>query len=148
MEKKSNNKTIFWTSLISIILTLTAVVYFTNYMRNFDEGEFEYFLKSLGIICFLFFIPATIIYSIIFGKIELQPGENYYFFFFILATFIWVLLMEGFDLIDFFEDRKIGMIVLGIISLIITKMTTNSVFKSINQEENKEENEEENRGFF
>ncbi len=137
MKKNSYNKTIFWTSLISIILTLTAVVYFTNYMRDFDEGNFEFFFKSLVMICFLFFIPATIIYSIIFGKINKKVvGDIYYFFFFLLATVIWGLLMEKFDLIDFFENRIIGMIVLGIISLIITKMITYSVFKSINEEEN------------
>lgn len=134
--ENSNNKKIFWTALISIILTLTAVMYFTDLGRDFDEGDFEHFFISLLIICIIFFLPATIIYRIFFGKIDKKVfGDNYYFFFFGLAIVIWALLMEAFDLISLFEDRVIGMIVLGIISLIITKMTTNSVFKTKNEEE-------------
>jgi hypothetical protein len=60
-------------------------------MRDFDEGDFEFILKSLGFICLIFFVPSTIIYSIIFGKINRENFQLYGPFLFF--TFIVTLLI-------------------------------------------------------
>lgn len=132
MEKKSNNKTIFWTSLISIILTLTAVVYFTNYMRDFDEGEFEYFLKSLFFICIIFWVPTTIIYRLIFGKINREDILGYNTFlllsFFMILLFLDALFETGIIRGNARSTDTALLIIVFLASLIITKLLSIFIF--------------------
>ena len=76
LTTNSQSKTIYWTALITIILTLSVVLY---YNKEFNEGsEIEGILKGVSFVIMLLFVPATIIYRLMFGKIDRKDFKFYY----------------------------------------------------------------------
>jgi hypothetical protein len=132
MNQNSNYKNIFLTALISIILTLTAVIYFTDFGRDSDEGNFEFFFKSLLMLCFIFSVPATIIYSIIFGKIDRENFQLYgpfLFFTFIVTLLVLDSLLELGILRGNVRSSSTSLVVIiFVLSLLITKLVARIVF--------------------
>ncbi len=76
LENNLQLKTIFWTAFVSIVLTLSVVLFFSGELNNHFENEmkgdsdFSNYFKGLSLILFGLFVPATIIYRLMFGKID------------------------------------------------------------------------------
>jgi hypothetical protein len=126
----SQYKTIYWTALITIILTLSVVLYFN---KEFNEGsEIEGVLKGVSIVIVLLFVPATIIYRLMFGKIDREDFQFYYPFLFFTFFAVSTLLSEPFKIGlirgSMSSDSKGIMIGVILLSLLITKLIANYVF--------------------
>ena len=101
-------------------------------MRNFDEGEFEYFLKSLLFICIIFWVPTTIIYRLIFGKINREDILGYNTFlllsFFMILLYLDALFETGIIRGNARSTDTALLIIVFLASLIITKLLSIFIF--------------------
>lgn len=130
LTTNSQSKTIYWTALISIILTLSVVLY---YNKEFNEGsEISTFFKGVLFVIILLFVPATIIYRLMFGKIDREDFQFYYPFLFFTFFAVSTLLSEPFKIGlvrgSMSSDSKGIMIGVILFSLLITKLIANYVF--------------------
>ena len=127
LENNSQPKTIFWTALITIILTLSVVLY---YNKEFNEGsEISTFFKVVSFVIMLLFVPATIIYRLMFGKIDKEVAQAFHLYypiaFFLFGIFL-VLTAETIkfiklEVLTIGESKVLLIITSAIISIIITK---------------------------
>ncbi|MBP6754519.1 MAG: hypothetical protein KA210_00115 [Bacteroidia bacterium] len=128
-----NLKTIFWTSLVSIILTLSIVSYFTDFMRGeTDDSELFILFGNLLFISVNFFVPAVIIYRLLFGKFSKWDLGDFILIFwgltFILALIFFQSIIERYLFIK-------GAIFLSIfLGLIFTIMLSKFIFLSKKEE--------------
>jgi hypothetical protein len=130
LTTNSQSKTIYWTALISIILTLSVVLY---YNKEFNEGsEISTFFKGVLFVIILLFVPATIIYRLMFGKIDREDFQFYYPFLLFTFFIVSILLSEPFKIglvRGTMSSDPIGLlIVVFLLSLLITKLIANYVF--------------------
>lgn len=130
LTTNSQSKTIYWTALISIILTLSVVLY---YNKEFNEGsEISTFFKGVLFVIILLFVPATIIYRLMFGKIDREDFQFYYPFLLFTFFIVSILLSEPFKIGlltgTMSSDPKGLLIVVFLLSLLITKLLANYVF--------------------
>ena len=130
LTTNSQSKTIYWTALISIILTLSVVLY---YNKEFNEGsEISTFFKGVLFVIILLFVPATIIYRLMFGKIDREDFQFYYPFLFFTFFAVSTLLSEPFKIGlvrgTWSSDSKGLLIIVFLLSLLITKLIANYVF--------------------
>jgi hypothetical protein len=106
------------------------VLYFN---KEFNEGsEIEGVLKGLSIVIVLLFVPATIIYRLMFGKIDREDFQFYYPFLFFTFFAVSTLLSEPFKIGlvrgSISSDSKGIIIGVILLSLLITKLIANYVF--------------------
>lgn len=130
LTTNSQSKTIYWTALITIILTLSVVYYYNEDVNNGSEGST--FFRGLAITITLLFVPATIIYRLMFGKIDREDFQFYYPFLFFTFFVVSTLLSEPFKIGlirgTFSSDSKGLLIGVILLSLLITKLIANYVF--------------------
>ena len=130
LTTNTQSKTIYWTALITIILTLSVVLY---YNKKFNEGtEIEGVLKGVSFVIILLFVPAIIIYRLMFGKIDRKDFQFYYPFLFFTFFVVSILLSEPFKIGllrgSMSSDSKGLMIGVILFSFLITKLIANYVF--------------------
>lgn len=132
LTTNSQSKTNYWTSLISVVLTLSIVLFFSGELRDENESDISIFFKGLAITITLLFVPATIIYRLMFEKIDREDFQFYYPFLFFTFFVVSTLLSEPFKIgliRGSLNSDSIG-IMIGVIllSLLITKLIANYVF--------------------
>lgn len=116
LTTKSQFKTIFWSSLVSILLTLTFVMYFVDYNRDAKQGEFEFFFSNILFLFLYFFVPAVIIYRLLFGKFSKWDLGDFILIFwgftFMLSLNLFQSILERYLFIDgaFFLSIFLGLI--------------------------------------
>ena len=126
MEKK----TIFWTSFITVILTLTLVSYFTDYFKS-EGSEIGYFFKCLGLVTTLLFVPATLVFRLLFGKIKSDNSDYYFLFALAIVAIFFVIINEiilYFYKTESYVTRRLIMIISLITAIFFTKNFLNGVF--------------------
>jgi hypothetical protein len=130
LTTNSKSKTIFWTAFISVVLTLSVVLFFSGELNKQGESDFRDFLIGLEILLILISIPATIIYRLIFGKID---SEDLYFFYYIfilaIGAVFFVIIDQSILFFDVIESYVLRMIISLITAIFITKKFLSWVFK-------------------
>lgn len=119
LENNSQPKTIFWTAFVSVFLTLSVVLFFSGELNKQGESDISTFFKGLGIVLTLLFVPATIIYRLMFGKIDREQDESLYYLF-ALFSFVIFLYAMGEILNIFIPESLILVLVSSISSILLT----------------------------
>jgi hypothetical protein len=128
LESNSQSKTIFWTSFVSVVLTLNIVLYFSGKFSKNNQNAFEVFYMGLIVILIFLIIPSSIIYRLLFGKINRNGNFFELFYFMAFASFAIFSKLMG-ELIMFMKpesfingENEYPLIITSIIfSIIITK---------------------------
>ena len=96
LTTNSKSKTIFWTAFISVVLTLSVVLFFSGELNKQGEKDISTFFKGLGIVISLLFVPATIIYRLMFGKFDKEHDNYSLYYLFAIFSFaiFWGASME------------------------------------------------------
>lgn len=129
LTTKSQFKTIFWSSLISIVLTLSVVLYFSGEFNKQDESDFSNFFRGLGIITILGWFPATIIYRLMFGKIESEVAKaNHLYYITALSLFAIFLTLTGNILVKYVTPGYFLGGITVLISILITRFFLKWIF--------------------
>jgi hypothetical protein len=132
---KYNLKTIFWTSTATIILTLTIVSYFTDYTGDSDDSELFVFFVRIMFISFFCFLPAVIIYRLLFGKFcKYDLGDSLLLFW--LSTFCFSMYSIDFYL-ERFLIKGVSIVLAIVLGLIFTIILSKFIFLSKKEEINK-----------
>ena len=113
MEKK----TIFWTAFVSVFLTLSVVLFFSGELNKQGESDISTFFKGLGIVLTLLFVPATIIYRLMFGKIDREKNYDFYGFFVLFSFVIFLYAMT--EILKIFIPKSLILVLVSSISSIL-----------------------------
>lgn len=120
LTTKSQFKTIFWSSLVSILLTLTFVMYFVDYNRDAKQGEFEFFFSNILFLFLYFFVPAVIIYRLLFGKFSKDALGDFVIVFWVITFAFSFYSIHFYSKRFLIEEIAISLsIILGLIFTII-----------------------------
>jgi hypothetical protein len=134
LENNSQPKTIFWTAFVSVFLTLCVVLFFSDELNKQGESDISTFFRGLVIFFTLIFTPATIIYRLMFGKIDRENlNDFYYFFILVIVAVFFVIIDQSILFFDVIESYVLRMIISLITAIFFTKKILSWVFtKGIN----------------
>ena len=130
LENNLQPKTIFWTAFVSIVLTLSVVLFFSGELNKQGESNISTFTEGLGLLLMLIFLPAIIIYRLMFGKIDREDLYSlYYFFILAIVAVFFVIIDQSILFFDVIESYVLRMIISLITAIFITKKFLSWVFK-------------------
>lgn len=129
-------KTIFWSSFISILMTLTLVSYLSDVFGRSGENKIYIFLQCFGLVVTLLSVPATLVFRLLFGKIKSIDNDFYYFFILAIVAISFVIIDQILLFFEVTENYVIRMIISLIAAIFFTKKFLGWVFTKANNIKN------------
>ena len=116
LTTNSKSKTIFWTAFFSVTITLIIVLYSNS--NESGVSNISTFFNKMTLVLTLLSMPATIIYRLMFGKIDRDKNYDFYYLFAIFSFALFLYVMT--EILKIFIQKSLILVLVSLISSILT----------------------------
>ena len=115
LTTNSKSKTIFWTAFFSVTITLIIVLY--SNLNESGVSNISTFFNKMTLVLTLLSMPATIIYRLMFGKIDREKDYDFYYLFAIFSFALFLYVMT--EILKIFIPKSLILVLVSLISSIL-----------------------------